>query len=211
VPQGPNTIEVPVGRRLGRGRLRRRDRLHAPAAGRRPPRACRDGPSASPGSASMRERAPSRDARGPEQIRAAHGAAGARAPRGPPAGETARVTVAAVDLGILTITNYQPPKPDAFYLGQRRLGAEVRDLYGLLIDGMSAVRGSHPLRRRRRGRPLQGTPPAQAAAVAVLRHPRGRPRRHGGRRVRHPGLQRHRAPHGHGLDAEASTARPPAT
>ncbi len=38
--------------------------------------------------------------------------------------------VAAVDVGILNLTNYKPPAPDEYYLGQRRLMAEVRDLYG---------------------------------------------------------------------------------
>ncbi len=56
-------------------------------------------------------------------------------------GDTAYVTVAAVDIGILNLTGYEPPKPDAHYLGQRRLGMEVRDLYGRLIDGMQGTRG----------------------------------------------------------------------
>src|SRR5262249_11128357 len=38
------------------------------------------------------------------------------------AGEEARVVVAAVDVGILNLTNYKPPAPDEYYLGQRRLG-----------------------------------------------------------------------------------------
>src|SRR5262245_28778806 len=50
------------------------------------------------------------------------------------AGEEARVVVAAVDVGILNLTNYKPPAPDNYYLGQRRLTAEIRDLYGQLID-----------------------------------------------------------------------------
>jgi uncharacterized protein YfaS (alpha-2-macroglobulin family) len=57
-------------------------------------------------------------------------------------GEKARITVAAVDLGILNLTNHEPPKPDSYYYGQRRLGAEIRDLYGKLIDGMQGVRGT---------------------------------------------------------------------
>src|SRR6185312_13403254 len=42
--------------------------------------------------------------------------------------EDARVVVAAVDVGILNLTNYKPPAPDDYYLGQRRLTAEIRDL-----------------------------------------------------------------------------------
>ena len=57
------------------------------------------------------------------------------------AGEEARIVVAAVDVGILNLTNYKPPAPDDYYLGQRRLTAEIRDLYGQLIDGMQGARG----------------------------------------------------------------------
>ena len=56
-------------------------------------------------------------------------------------GEDAKVVVAAVDVGILNLTNYKPPAPDDYYLGQRRLTAEIRDLYGQLIDGMQGTRG----------------------------------------------------------------------
>lgn len=76
-------------------------------------------------------------------------------------GDEARVTVAAVDLGILTVTNYQAPKPDDYYLGQRRLSAEVRDLYGLLIDGMSAARGSIRSGGDGPSNRFTGAPPAQ--------------------------------------------------
>jgi uncharacterized protein YfaS (alpha-2-macroglobulin family) len=62
--------------------------------------------------------------------------------------------------GILNLTNYKPPAPDDYYLGQRRLAAEVRDLYGQLIDGMQATRG-----QIRSGgdasAELQGSPPTQ--------------------------------------------------
>jgi uncharacterized protein YfaS (alpha-2-macroglobulin family) len=57
------------------------------------------------------------------------------------AGEEARVTVAATDLGILNLTRFEAPRPDRWFFGQRRLGAEIRDLYGRLIDGMRAERG----------------------------------------------------------------------
>lgn len=57
-------------------------------------------------------------------------------------GDEAFITVAAVDVGILNLTRYQPPKPQDFYLGQRQLGAELRDLYGFLIDGMQGARGA---------------------------------------------------------------------
>jgi alpha-2-macroglobulin len=57
------------------------------------------------------------------------------------AGEEARVTVAAVDAGILNLTRYQPPSPEGHFYAQRRLGMEVRDFYSRLIDGMRAERG----------------------------------------------------------------------
>jgi uncharacterized protein YfaS (alpha-2-macroglobulin family) len=56
-------------------------------------------------------------------------------------GEEAKITVAAVDVGILNLTSYKPPAPEDFYLGQRRLAAEIRDLYGQLLDGMQGTRG----------------------------------------------------------------------
>jgi alpha-2-macroglobulin len=57
------------------------------------------------------------------------------------AGDEARIAIAAVDVGILNLTNYKPPSPGDYYLGQRALAAEIRDLYGNLIDGMQGVRG----------------------------------------------------------------------
>ncbi|MGD0023941.1 MAG: alpha-2-macroglobulin, partial [Xanthobacteraceae bacterium] len=74
------------------------------------------------------------------------------------AGEEARIVVAAVDVGILNLTNYKPPSPDDYYLGQRALSAEIRDLYGQLIDGMQGTRGQ--IRSGGdEGAQLQGSPP----------------------------------------------------
>jgi uncharacterized protein YfaS (alpha-2-macroglobulin family) len=58
-----------------------------------------------------------------------------------PAGTQAFVTLAAVDLGILNLTRYETPDPDAYYFGQRRLGVAIRDLYNDLIDRMQGARG----------------------------------------------------------------------
>jgi uncharacterized protein YfaS (alpha-2-macroglobulin family) len=58
------------------------------------------------------------------------------------AGEEARVTVAAVDIGILNLTHYQTPDPSRYFFGQRKLPLDVRDLYGYLIDGMEGVAGA---------------------------------------------------------------------
>ena len=75
-------------------------------------------------------------------------------------GEDARIVVAAVDVGILNLTNYKPPAPDDYYLGQRRLTAEIRDLYGQLIDGMQGARGQIKTGGDA-GAELQGSPPTQ--------------------------------------------------
>ena len=74
------------------------------------------------------------------------------------AGEQARIVVAAVDVGILNLTNYKPPSPNDYYLGQRALSADIRDIYGQLIDGMQGARGQiHS--GGDEGAHLQGSPP----------------------------------------------------
>jgi alpha-2-macroglobulin len=57
------------------------------------------------------------------------------------AGQEARVTLAATDVGILNLTRFEAPKPEGWFHGQRRLAFELRDFYNRLIDGMSAERG----------------------------------------------------------------------
>ncbi|MEM6306054.1 MAG: MG2 domain-containing protein, partial [Pseudomonadota bacterium] len=57
------------------------------------------------------------------------------------AGETAYVTLAAVDVGILNLTGFEAPDATGHYFGQRRLGVEMRDIYGRLIDGMNGAMG----------------------------------------------------------------------
>ncbi|MEA2929134.1 MAG: alpha-2-macroglobulin, partial [Hyphomicrobiales bacterium] len=76
-------------------------------------------------------------------------------------GEEARIAVAAVDVGILNLTNYKPPAPDDYYLGQRKLSAELRDLYGQLLDGMQGARGTIRTGGDGPGAGLTGTPPTQ--------------------------------------------------
>ena len=66
------------------------------------------------------------------------------------AGEEAHVVVAAVDVGILNLTNYKPPAPDDYYLGQRQLTAEIRD-HLRATDRRHAGRArANPHRRRYR-------------------------------------------------------------
>src|SRR5258708_4308532 len=76
-------------------------------------------------------------------------------------GEDAKIVVAAVDVGILNLTNYKPPAPDDYYLGQRRITSEIRDLYGQLIDGMQGTRGQIKTGGDSAGAELQGSPPTQ--------------------------------------------------
>ena len=63
--------------------------------------------------------------------------------------------------GFLNLTNYKPPAPDDYYLGQRRMSAEIRDLYGQLIDGMQGTRGQLKTGGDFAGAELQGSPPSQ--------------------------------------------------
>ncbi len=56
-------------------------------------------------------------------------------------GQPAFVTVAAVDEGILQLTDFQTPDPSDYYFGKRDLGVYLRDLYGQLIDGRDGKRG----------------------------------------------------------------------
>jgi alpha-2-macroglobulin len=72
------------------------------------------------------------------------------APRGPltvrmqveGATDQTYVTLAAVDVGILNITGFESPDPSGHYFGQRKLGVELRDIYGRLIDGMNGAMGT---------------------------------------------------------------------
>lgn len=80
-------------------------------------------------------------------------------------GGNARIVVAAVDVGILNLTNYKSPAPDNYYLGQRRLAGDVRDLYGALIDGMQGTRGRIRAGGDANALELAGNPPSQAPLV----------------------------------------------
>ncbi len=117
------------------------------------------------------------------------------------AGEEARVTVAAVDLGILNLTRFEPPQPERWFHGQRRLGTEIRDFYGRLIDGMRAERGR--LRSggdEGGGLSMQGRSAGGSDTGSFLRHRRGRSRRHGLGALRSAGVQRHGPADGGGLE-----------
>jgi alpha-2-macroglobulin len=55
---------------------------------------------------------------------------------------TIGMTIAAVDEGVLALTRFASPKPDAHYLGQRQLGLDVFDHYGLLIQPANGLVGN---------------------------------------------------------------------
>ncbi|MDR2213695.1 MAG: alpha-2-macroglobulin family protein, partial [Pseudomonadales bacterium] len=56
--------------------------------------------------------------------------------------EDTYVSVAAVDEGILLLTDFQTPDPAAYFFGKRRLGINLRDDYGRLLDPNMGVAAS---------------------------------------------------------------------
>jgi uncharacterized protein YfaS (alpha-2-macroglobulin family) len=60
----------------------------------------------------------------------------------PGGGPGTRVMLAAVDEGILQLTRHASPDPHAHVFGKRRLGIELRDDYGRVIDGRAGTRGA---------------------------------------------------------------------
>jgi uncharacterized protein YfaS (alpha-2-macroglobulin family) len=57
-------------------------------------------------------------------------------------GEEAYITLAAVDEGILQLTNFESPNPNDFYFGKRMLGVGMRDDYGRLIKAEKGAVGA---------------------------------------------------------------------
>ena len=55
------------------------------------------------------------------------------------AGATVYVTLAAVDEGILQLTNFQTPDPLDYFFGKLALAEDIRDDYGELLDGSAAA------------------------------------------------------------------------
>jgi len=51
------------------------------------------------------------------------------------------VTLAAIDDGVLALTGYEPPDPRKHFLAKRRLGVDIRDIYGRFIDAAGAKIG----------------------------------------------------------------------
>lgn len=95
-------------------------------------------------------------------------------------GEAVHVTLAAVDEGILQLTSYRDPDPLGHYSGKRRLGVEMLDLYGKLIEpargkpgrirtggGAGAHRGGLPATSIRTVALFQGPLPVADGQVSV--------------------------------------------
>ncbi len=90
----------------------------------------------------------------------------------------AYVTLAAVDEGILQLTDFKSPDPAGYYFGKRRLGVGMRDDYGRLIKPEKGAVGS--LREGGDsfgGRPLAVVPTQDRGAVLRPREGRRRRRR----------------------------------
>lgn len=56
-------------------------------------------------------------------------------------GKEALLTLSAVDVGILNITNFTTPDPFAFFFGQLRYAPDLHDIYGRLIEKMAGKKG----------------------------------------------------------------------
>jgi alpha-2-macroglobulin len=87
------------------------------------------------------------------------------------AGDTGYVTLAAVDLGILNLTGFETPDPQAYYFGQRRLGVELRDVYGRLIDGLQGEMGRVRSGGDASNRAAMDSPPPDQDLVAFFSGP----------------------------------------
>jgi hypothetical protein len=82
---------------------------------------------------------------------------------------TVMLTLAAVDEGILQLTDFTTPDPLGYYFGKRRLGVELRDLYGQLIDGKAGRRGQ--IREGGDGDNTQRGAPPEIKLVALFSGP----------------------------------------
>ncbi|WP_223425900.1 alpha-2-macroglobulin family protein [Tateyamaria pelophila] len=81
------------------------------------------------------------------------------------------VTLAAVDVGILNLTGFEAPDPQAHYFGQRRLGVELRDMYGRLIDGRGGAMGQVRSGGDAGNRMQRQSPPPTEAVMASFHGP----------------------------------------
>ncbi len=84
---------------------------------------------------------------------------------------TGYVTLAAVDVGILNLTRFEAPDPQDHYFGQRRLGVELRDMYGRLIDAGNGAMGTVRSGGDASGGMTRAGPPPTEAVMAAFAGP----------------------------------------
>jgi alpha-2-macroglobulin len=123
--------------------------------------------------------------------------------KGISSGEEARVTVAAIDAGILNLTHYEAPDPRAYFFGQRQLSAEIRDLYGQ-SDRRHAGNARRDTLRRRRHPGAWWRAANAGAARAFFGNCQDRPRWKSADRFQPSRFQRHLARDGGRLDKDES-------
>lgn len=102
----------------------------------------------------------------PEQIRPRQTVQVPVAVKGAEAGTEIRLTLAAVDEGVLQLTGFVSPDPLAWFFGKQQLGMEIRDLYGQLIippDGKPLV-----LRSGAGEDALRGAPQSNVKVVSLF-------------------------------------------
>ena len=91
---------------------------------------------------------------------------------GAAAGEETFVTVAAVDEAVLKLTEFDSPAPEKYFYGKRRLGVELRDIYGRLIDpradGVGVLRSGGDQFAKRS---VAGLPDKSSRVVALFSGP----------------------------------------
>ena len=82
--------------------------------------------------------------------------------------DEAYVTLAAVDEGILQLTDFVTPDPVGYLFGKRRLGFDIRDVYGNLINGKDGRRGTIRTGGDTEAMAHRGAPPPTIQMVALF-------------------------------------------
>jgi hypothetical protein len=83
-------------------------------------------------------------------------------------GDEAYVTLAAVDEGILQLTDFVTPDPVNYLFGKRQLGLQLHDVYGNLIDGKLGKRGNIRSGGDAQSLAKRGAPPPTIQLVALF-------------------------------------------
>ncbi len=83
-------------------------------------------------------------------------------------GDKVFVTLAAVDEGILSLTGYKSPDPNHYFFGQRKLGVDMRDDYGRLIDAFAGRLGKIRNGGDKAGRHLGGLDASSIKTVSLF-------------------------------------------